>query len=516
MSTTEPKKRFRWEAAHTVIAFTLTLLLIVYVVFGFLIWVAVQNSFSQSQENAQRGADLVARQTAWTIGSARNTLDLAVAVIDNRPETFGSEQAALTADAIAQMPANAELVLFDASGDVMPSASSGHLPDTFADAELFEAARNGQEWGISGQMQSEATGEPIFIVTRRITDAGRFTGVAALVFDAGVVSRIWEPLDLGDDSSASIVRDDGWVVSRFPALEEPLNAGDTVSFQAAQESETSGTVPRAVVSRVDGVSRVVAFTKLPQYGVISFGTVSQDAALSGLWSASITVMWLLGPISLALLAGSFLTASLLNKSARTQESLSQALQNNELLFREIHHRVKNNLQSVASLLQLQPIAREIKQEMAQRIAAMSAVHEHIYRSSNFATVNAKGYLETLIEGIRAGQSDNIDVKLDLNDVTVDKDTAMPLGLILNEVVSNAFKHAFPDGKKGTVSVTLDKQDDTKGVLIVQDDGVGFDPEVKSKGIGRRLVSGMALQIDAEVETSGSDGSYFKLTFPLAE
>jgi two-component sensor histidine kinase len=178
--------------------------------------------------------------------------------------------------------------------------------------------------------------------------------------------------------------------------------------------------------------------------------------------------------------------------------------------------VKNNLLSVGSLLQMQPIPREIKANMGQRIAAMSAVHEHIYRSSNFSTVQVKGYLETLIENIRAGVQANVTVIEELEELSVDKDAATPLGLIVNEVVSNAFKHAFPAGREGTIVVRLIKRGDGRGELTVADDGVGYDPSVPAKGIGRRLIAGLTQQLGGETSVSSDAGSVFTLVFPLAK
>jgi len=179
--------------------------------------------------------------------------------------------------------------------------------------------------------------------------------------------------------------------------------------------------------------------------------------------------------------------------------------------------VKNNLQSVSSLLQMQPIPRDIKADMSRRLAAMSAVHEHIYRSSDFSTVAIKSYLDTLIDNIRAGADAKIQVVEEIEDLSVDKDVATPLGLILNEVLSNAFKHAFPDGRAGTITVQLARGDDGRGRLIVADNGVGFDPSLPAKGIGQKLIKAFAGQLGGVVETtSGGTGSRFAMAFPLAK
>jgi two-component sensor histidine kinase len=192
------------------------------------------------------------------------------------------------------------------------------------------------------------------------------------------------------------------------------------------------------------------------------------------------------------------------------------LAHNEVLFREIHHRVKNNLQSVASLLQMQPIAREIKVNMGQRIAAMSAVHEHIYRSNDFASVRIKTYLETLIATLRDGHDPTVEVFEDIDDVAVDKDAATPLGLIVNEVASNAFKHAFADGRAGRLRISLKRQGDTSACLIIEDNGPGFDPTAPSKGIGRRLIEALTMQLGGEAKVAPAEGggSRFTLSFPL--
>ena len=186
-------------------------------------------------------------------------------------------------------------------------------------------------------------------------------------------------------------------------------------------------------------------------------------------------------------------------------------------MREIHHRVKNNLQSVSSLLQLHPIPREIKHEMGQRIAAMSAVHEHIYRSNRFDTVSVRDYLHTLVGTIRQGQAAPVEVIEDMDDIRVDRDAATPLGLILNEVVSNAFKHAFPEGRSGTLTVSLKRGADGRGELSVEDNGTGFDTATPGSGIGRNLITALTRQIGGQSTTTSTPGSgtRFTLSFPVA-
>jgi two-component sensor histidine kinase len=175
--------------------------------------------------------------------------------------------------------------------------------------------------------------------------------------------------------------------------------------------------------------------------------------------------------------------------------------------------VKNNLQTVASMLNLQPISPDIKRQMNHRIGAMSALHEQIYRSSDFARVAAKDYLETIIDRIRSSQESAVELVADLEPMTVGKDAATHLGLLVNEVVNNALKHGFPEGRSGTVRITLKEQIDNRVELTVEDDGVGFTDTKSSQGIGMRLVDALTAQLGGESAFSGEGGTKFTLTFP---
>ena len=514
--TPSGQKRVRrsWESAHIVIAISIVLVVGVFGTLGYLVWQGYHSAIAQGEARAQRGADLVARQAGWVIGSSLGELTLFEELVKSNPDQPLPELIARTKGALQDLPAEAKLSMFSADGNRIETSGSPWLPETVADQEFFQAIAAGADWWVSTQMQDASNGDAIFVIARRIQVDGTFAGVAALVYRSSLIKRIWEPLALGEDSSASLVREDGWVVARWPELPERFDARNTVGFLAASSGADRGIIT-ASTSPADGISRIVAFSRLPEYGIISYGAVSERSVLNDLWARTYTALLLLGPIGVALMLGSVLTAWLLHQSARNHERLSAALAHNDVLFREIHHRVKNNLQSVASLLQLQPIPQEVKQEMSLRISAMSAVHEHVYRSSNFTTVTVRDYLQTLIRNIEAGQHGDVEVIVQIEDLSVHRDVATPLGLILNEVLSNAFKHAFPEGRSGRVTVTLAQGEVGTGVLSIRDNGVGYDPAVKSNGIGRRLITALVRQIGGEVTESGENGGAFEMKFPLA-
>jgi two-component sensor histidine kinase len=181
----------------------------------------------------------------------------------------------------------------------------------------------------------------------------------------------------------------------------------------------------------------------------------------------------------------------------------------EALLREVHHRVKNNLAVICSLFYLQSTHTEdsgtvqIFHDMENRVHSMALVHESLYRSENLARIDFAEYahlLATDILSLHGGPGVPVCLKSELEAVIMSVDLAIPCGLILNELISNAFKHGFPNGAGGEIKVTLCR--DSKGIctLRVEDSGVGVPPGVDwstSKTLGLRLVRSLAQQIRGE-------------------
>ena len=500
--------------AGIVLTFSITLLAIIFAIFGVLVWQAYYEVTSQAEAKAQAGADLVAQETSWVVGSGVLLLKQVETSLSGDPANFGAEDRASIDDALKSLPASIKLSIYDATGRPVAVDSGADLPPTIGASDYFRALAGGQDWQVSPQLRGAQTGEAIFVIAKRLAARGAFTGVAVLTLDGSLVATFWTPPDAGRNATVSVMRTDGWIVARYPALKQPLNLNGQAAYKQLL-SENGGTYA-SPASPADGIARIVGYRHVPGLDLIAIAAVSQDAVINALWGSAITVLLLMGPIAVALLVGSFLTARLLNQSDHSRQLLETALAQNQVLFREVHHRVKNNLQSVGALVQLQPIPDEIKVGIRHRISAMSAVHEHIYRSDNFASVEVKDYLHTLIENLRQSHGQDIAVIEELESgLTVHPDTAMPLGLILNEVVSNAFKHAFPNGRNGQISVRVERAEDGRGVLSVRDNGVGFDPSHRAKGMGRRLIAGLAGQLGGEATTVSGDGSLFTVSFPLS-
>ncbi len=205
---------------------------------------------------------------------------------------------------------------------------------------------------------------------------------------------------------------------------------------------------------------------------------------------------------------------------RTEEKVRESLQEQKLLLREIHHRVKNNLQIISSLLNLQSQYMEDEEtqkvflESKNRVKSMALIHEKLYRSSSLAHINFEDYVESLVESLIYSYMDvsaNIKTKIDLKDIYLNIDTAIPCGLIINELVSNSLKHAFPDSE-GTIKIEM-KGRDGEYLLKVCDNGTGFPLEIDFKNtetLGMQLINSLVIQLDGSIELLNKKGACFRI------
>ncbi len=220
------------------------------------------------------------------------------------------------------------------------------------------------------------------------------------------------------------------------------------------------------------------------------------------------------------------TFSDITRRRRADAEIRAALREREALLKEIHHRVKNNLQVITSLLRLesnrapQPDVKRVLGEMKNRVISMALLHELLYRSDTLAQVDLGGYLAELGRQVFDTAALQAGVMLDARTepIALELDQAVPCGLLVNELLSNALKHGFPGGRRGKVHLTLRRLDDTGRVLVeVHDDGVGLPPdfEQRSKGsLGLQIVSDLTRQLDGHLEVDSPDGARFRVTFTV--
>lgn len=205
-----------------------------------------------------------------------------------------------------------------------------------------------------------------------------------------------------------------------------------------------------------------------------------------------------------------------------ENEVKRSLNEKELLLREIHHRVKNNMQIISSLLNLQRSyihdeeAANILQESQGRVKSMALIHEKLYQTSDLARINVEEYIQSLTMNLFHSYTVNPGIKLsmDVSDLYFNIDTAVPLGLIINELVSNSLKYAFKDRDEGEIRISLlETAEPGKYLLLIRDDGTGFPHELdfaESHSLGLQLVNTLVNQLDGEIEMITNGGTTFNI------
>ena len=222
-------------------------------------------------------------------------------------------------------------------------------------------------------------------------------------------------------------------------------------------------------------------------------------------------------------------ASLLDvtKQRKAEEQLKKSLDEKEMLIKEIHHRVKNNLMVISSLLSLQSQYIKNKDDLEMfeksktRAKSMALIHERLYQSKDLKRIDFGDYIERLaIDMFNTYVSDpsRIKLEIDVENALIDINTAIPLGLILNELLNNSMKYAFPDSRIGTVKVNFSKKDDLFN-LTVQDNGIGFPEDIDFKNtdsLGFQLITSLTGQIDGKIDLDKTNGTCFIISFKEKE
>lgn len=208
------------------------------------------------------------------------------------------------------------------------------------------------------------------------------------------------------------------------------------------------------------------------------------------------------------------------------EALRVSLREKEVLLKEVHHRVKNNLQIICSLLDLQSQnltdqkTLEVFRNSYNRIKSMAIIHEKLHQSTSLEKINFVDYVETLTYYLfhsYSTSSDSIKININVEPISLNLDTAIPCGLIINELVSNALKHAFTQLNEGSIELNFKFDTSQKYILIVKDNGIGFPNDFdiqKNSNLGLQIVKILTQQLEGDLEFNQSQGSEFKIKFEV--
>lgn len=237
------------------------------------------------------------------------------------------------------------------------------------------------------------------------------------------------------------------------------------------------------------------------------------------------IIWLL--IGIGLLAGVMIWLTILYRNMRRQkEEISQQQKRLEVMMKELHHRVKNNLQIVSSLLSLQTNRLEdenaiaVLKESQLRVQAMSFIHQRLYKTDNITTVNMREYLTDLAESLVASygyQRDDFDLQIDVSREYLDIDKALPAGLIINELVTNSLKYAYKGAARPMLGISLTYNAGTDSLVIdIRDNGIGLDLDKWKKAhtsFGKQLITALCKQLRATQQVEVDNGTHFIINIP---
>ena len=468
----------------------------------------------QARHEAQRSAEsradaasqVVATNTKWIVELARQALQRIDYAVGDDFATVQEPAVQNIADAVESLPGSVKAYVVDANGDTIYSTDPMVKPINITDREYFSVPASGQLWYTSSLLVSRLNGDQIFVFSKRLVRDGKFAGVAIVSFNVALFSEIWASLGLDKDLTVSIIRDDGQLVARYPLAAGPLDLSKYVLFTDYLPKNPSGVY--SAVSPADGVARFVGYRKVAGTELVALASISTATAYALFWPNTLWMLGLSVPMAIALAIASFWIVRLVRSGFRRQGELAAALELNKLLFRDTHHRVKNNLQSVQSLIRMQNIPSDTKADLQGRIAAMTAVHEHMYRLDQYSEIEAHELIPSIIAPLQNAFGSNHAFVTDIEPLAIDRDFATPLALLVNEVVTNALKYAYPDGNTGTIRITLHKRGARMARLVIADDGIGFDPDEVISGMGNRLIKGMVMQLEGTSSYTRDGGTMF--------
>ena len=355
----------------------------------------------------------------------------------------------------------------------------------------------------------ERDGQQVFLLGRRLGDFRDFRGIATVAIPVSTLTTLARSLDFNGQSTIALVGADGTIIARSPPI-TPMNILHTALFDALAKSPDGRF---EMVSPADGIARIVGYWTLKDWPVIATAAMDRATAMQGFWRNLGMALVLSLPI---LFGMGWLIHDLLHLmrvDERRQADLAHANERAVFLLREIHHRVKNNLTTVGSLIRLERLPDDIKLRLNGRLAAMVAVHEAMYRSDQFEEIAIRPYLRRLVEEVANGWGGKVDVQFDIPDLRLSGGRAMLLGLLVNEIVSNAFKHAFTPRGGGRLEVAIMPQPDGMLCLVVSDDGPGFSASDCPAGMGSELVQAFAAQLGGKVWVESDGRTVVTAVFP---
>ena len=523
-----------------------------------------QSAISFHKENQERRASLIAAADR-SVAAARVRLDGATVVLETvTPETVGLECAPRLRELMARSPGILNMVRLDRAGRVSCAADSVMTDGHEAQASWFLKLASGERSVMEAAPPSRYVGQPALLVaTPAIGPNGEFEGALAAFV---ALSSLRPEMDqtAPQDTQVGLIDGRGRFLSRtrtqaFAALPKAWAPNAIAKGAYLYDGHDAQGSPRVFTITPLLGRDLYAVLSAPSPGLFSwarlnllssllFPLAAFLATLGAVWVATdrVIVRWLhyVERVAAIYAKGRF-TVRLLQAEKAPPEirelaetldamaemivardaSINESLAQKDALLREIHHRVKNNLQVITSLLSLQqraltdPSAREAMSDTRQRITAMALIYRALYQGPDLRRVELKGFLEELIAQLIVADQDAtgpIRTELQADDLVIHPDKLAPLALFAVEAISNAQKHAFA-GRSGTLRVSFHVNGED-AELEIADDGQGEGPLRQQSGVGRTLMAAFARQLHGRCEIVANEGGgcTARLTFPTPD
>lgn len=477
-------------------------------IFGFFLQQGIRSNEQRMEDRSAAAAQVVANNALWIDQLAQQTLRRVDAAIGPRMLDQTSIDLVLEG-----LPSQAQVYVVDETGATLFSTVPGADDVSIQDREYFTQVRDGAPFGLSSLIVSRLTSDSIFVFSKRLERNGRFAGAAMLSFPVSIIRDFWAMLDFEDASTISLVRDDGMLIARFPPTDGPADLSELPLFTELLPASPVGTYVSAA-SPVDGIARVVSYRRIEGTRIVALASISSQQTWETFRNGVFAVLLIVAPVILGLIAGSIWIVRLLYRDAARGQALEDAIEANHLLFREIHHRVKNNLQSVQSLVSMQEMPEAAKRDLRSRLTAMAAMHAHIYEFDSFTNIDAHDYVPSVVNEVVTAYGADVEIAYDVEHLRVDRDHATPLALLLSELVTNSIKYAFKDRSSGKIQVSIKAAGPGRAHLVVSDDGVGLSPDNTTPGMGTRLLKGVVAQMAGTYSVTSDQGARFSANVAL--
>lgn len=471
---------------------------------------------ARAEVEARRSAELVREYALGVIRTQAAILDHMATLVETSEREGGApldlhrRLAALN----ARHPSVLSLGVVNGEGRLVVSSRTHPVDVDISDRAYFQAPRGGNGALQVTRVTLRPGGQDVVILAQRRGGAD-FAGILLVTIPVQTFTELFDRLAPEDRGSASLLRADGLLLVRHTPAAPPISLPPQVPALRAIASADAG-VYRAV-AMTDGIERIYGYTRLddlPLYANYGLSTAALKAAWLrelSLVAALLGLAALLGALAVTLVRRG-ITAEL--RHARMLDA-EQRADYQEMLLRELHHRVKNSLMTVHSLIGMKTGGPDRDTVLRQRVMALAQVHDLLHTSSLSSRLEFGSFLRALCANPAIVPPERgIVLTCDVEAIEVGVDEAAPLALLVVELITNACKHAFPGGRGGRIEVTLFRRGPV-AILSVRDNGVGLPGEgARPRMSGLRLADGLVRQLRGRLDITTDRGTCFTLTLPL--